>query len=69
MYSDKDEKFVEERRNLLERFMKELAKFDYIVFSEEFKLFSRGVGDIENQFSALPKQTPMAVLEKFRDNF
>jgi hypothetical protein len=25
-----DEKFVEERRNLLERFMKELAKYDYL---------------------------------------
>jgi sorting nexin-1/2 len=48
MFSEKDEKFVEERRHLLERFMKELAKFDYIVFSEEFKIFSRGAGDIEH---------------------
>jgi hypothetical protein len=27
---NKDDKFVEERRSLLERFMKELAKFDYL---------------------------------------
>ena len=49
--------------------MKELAKFDYIVFSEEFKIFSRGVGDIEKQLNSLPMQTPMAVLEKYRYNF
>lgn len=49
--------------------MKELAKFDYIVYSEEFKIFSRGTGDIENQLNSLPLQTPMAVLEKYRANF
>ena len=31
MIGNKDEQFVEERRNLLERFMKELAKFDYLI--------------------------------------
>jgi len=39
--------FVEERRLLLERFMKELAKYDYIVFSKEFKIFARGNGEID----------------------
>jgi len=39
---DKSEQFVEERRSLLERFMREIAKFDYIIFSKEFKLFARG---------------------------
>ena len=31
-----NEEYVEERRILLERFMKEIAKYDHIVFSKEF---------------------------------
>jgi hypothetical protein len=30
---NKDDQFVEERRNLLERFMKEIAKYDYLINS------------------------------------
>lgn len=50
-----NEKFVEERRSLLERFMKEIAKYDYIVFSKEFKVFARGKGEIDKVLLALPK--------------
>jgi sorting nexin-1/2 len=64
-----DDEFVEERRNLLERFMKELAKFDYLTQSKEFKVFARDKGDIEKILSNLIKQTPMQVLEKYRLNF
>jgi len=60
---------VEERRSLLERFMKEISKFDYIIFSKEFKVFARGKGEIDKTLFALPKQTPMQVLEKYRLNF
>jgi len=63
------ESFVEERRLLLERLMKEIAKYDYIVFSKEFKVFARGKGEIDKVLTALPKQTPMQVLEKYRLNF
>jgi len=51
----KDDKFVEERRTLLERFMKELAKFEYLTQSKEFKIFSRDKGDIEKILNTLPK--------------
>lgn len=44
---NKSDKFVEERRSLLERFMKELAKYDYLVHSKEFKTFARDRGDLE----------------------
>lgn len=37
-----NELFVEERRILLERFLKEIGKHEYIVMSAEFKIFSRG---------------------------
>jgi len=69
MMGNKDEKFVEERRCLLERFMKELSKFDYLIHSKEFKIFAREKGDIEKILTALQKQTPMQILEKYRLNF
>jgi len=49
--------------------MKEIAKYDYIIFSKEFKVFARGKGEIDKVLFALPKQTPMQVLEKYRLNF
>lgn len=67
--ANEKEEFVEERRSLLERFMKEIAKFDYIIYSKEFKVFARGKGEIDKVLYALPKQTPMQVLEKYRVNF
>jgi len=69
LLNQNSEQFVEERRSLLERFMKEIAKYDYIVFSKEFKIFARGKGEIDKVLFALPKQTPMQVLEKYRLNF
>lgn len=49
--------------------MKEVAKFDYLVFSKEFKIFSREKGDIEKILNALVKQSPVQILEKYRLNF
>lgn len=49
--------------------MKEIAKYDYIIYSKEFKVFARGKGEIDKVLQALPKQTPMQVLEKYRINF
>lgn len=51
LVGNKDEKFIEERRSLLERFMKEIAKFDYLTHSKEFKTFTRERGDIEKLLS------------------
>ncbi len=66
---NKDDKFVEERRLLLERFLKECAKYDYIINSREFKIFSRDKGEIDRVLNMMPKQTPMQILEKYRQNF
>lgn len=49
--------------------MKEIARFDYLVHSKEFRIFSREKGDIEKILNALLKQTPMQILEKYRLNF
>ena len=48
--------------------MKEVAKYDYIIYSKEFKIFARGKGEVDKVLYALPKQTPMQVLEKYRLN-
>lgn len=69
LMGNKDDKFVEERRALLERFMKEIAKFDYLTNSNEFKVFARERGDIEKILSSMLRQTPLQVLEKYRQNF
>ena len=53
----------------MERFMKEVAKFDYITHSKEFRIFAREKGDIEKILNGLVKQMPMQVLEKYRLNF
>ena len=55
MVGQVNDKFVEERQKLLERFMKEIAKYDYIIYSKEFKIFARGKGEIDKVLFALPK--------------
>lgn len=69
LVGNNDGKFVEERSHLLERFMKELAKYDYLTNSKEFKIFARDKGDLDKILNNLVKQTPMQVLEKYRLNF
>ena len=49
--------------------MKEIAKYDYIIFSKEFKIFARGKGEVDKVLPMLPRQTPMQVLDKYRANF
>ena len=66
---NKDDKFVEERRSLLERFMKELAKYDYLTQSKEFKVFARDRGDIDKILGSMIRQTPVQILEKFKLHF
>lgn len=69
MKGNKDEKFVEERRALLERFLRELAQYDFLIESKEFKIFARGQGEVTNELEKLPPQSPIQILEKFRLNF
>lgn len=41
MVGNDKEEFVEERRSLLVRFLKQIAKNDYIINSKEFGIFAR----------------------------
>jgi hypothetical protein len=38
---DKEDAFVEQRRSLLERFLRECGKYEYLIESKEFKIFAR----------------------------
>lgn len=62
--------FVEKRRLLLERFMREVAKYRYLVNSFEFKIFTRNEsGEVQTLLSKLPEQSPGQILDKYRNIF
>lgn len=46
MQDKNDAEFVEARRVLLEKFMKEISHFDYLLESKEFQIFARGAGEV-----------------------
>jgi hypothetical protein len=69
MQSNKDAAFVEERRSLLERFIREISMFDFLIESKEFQIFARGQGEVTDQLEKLPKQSPTEILEKYKLNF
>jgi hypothetical protein len=58
LIGDKEDGFVEERRQLLERFIRECSKYEFLIESKEFKVFSRSPGEITETLEKLPKQTP-----------
>jgi len=69
LVGNNDDSFLEERRHLLERFMKECGRLDYVTHSKEFKIFARDKGDIEKILANQGRVTPMQILERYRLNF
>ena len=66
---NKEIHFVEERRYFLQRFLIKLAQQDFILSSEEFKIFSRFNGDIEKQFMNLPKLNLDMLFNRLKSTF
>lgn len=64
-----DPEFIEGRRILLEKFVRDVSHFDYLLESKEFQLFARGDGEVTSQLDAIEVQRPVEILEKFRLNF
>ena len=64
-----DKHAIEERRELLQRFLRELAQFNFIIGSPEFKVFARTTGEITATLKAMKPETPKVILEKYRSNF
>jgi hypothetical protein len=53
---NKEVKFIYERKFYLERFLRKCARYDFIVNSEEFRIFARPAsGDIEKMLDRLPR--------------
>jgi len=63
---DKEDGFIEERRSLLNRFIFECSKFEFIINSEEFKIFAKQPGEVGETLEKLMKQRPTSILEKYR---
>jgi len=66
---DKEEGFIEERRSLLNRFILECSKFDFIINSDEFKIFAFQQGEVGDTLERMKVQRPTEILEKYRNWF
>lgn len=64
---NKDDKFLEERKHYLERFLLLTSKIDHIIKSEEFRLFSRPSGEIDKTMKMLPAVSPDYLLERYKN--
>ena len=64
-----DSDFVEGRRILLEKFIRQLSQFNYLLESNECQIFFRGAGEVTTQLTGLAPELPKETLEKFRANF
>lgn len=65
---NKEVKFIYERKFYLERFLRKCARFDFIVNSEEFRVFGRpGTGDIQKMLEKLPKIPSSVQIERTRE--
>ena len=65
---NKDIIFLQERRFYLERFMRKICVYDFIINSEEFLLFSRPQGlDVEKSMAKMVKLSSNQLYERLRD--
>lgn len=60
--------FIQQRRFYLERFFRQLSKFDFILSSNEFRAFARPQGaNIEKTLENLPKLTPKQLYDRMKE--
>jgi chemotaxis protein histidine kinase CheA len=65
---NKEVKFIYERKFYLERFLRKCAKYDFLVNSEEFRVFARPAsGDVEKMLDRLPRIPYGTMIERFRE--
>lgn len=63
---NKEDKFLDERKHFLERFLMLVSKIEHIVKSDEFRLFSRPSGEIDKTMLMLPAVTADFLLERYK---
>ena len=65
---NKEVKFIYERKFYLERFLRKCARYDYLINSEEMKIFARpGTGDLEKMLDRLPRFPSGTLIERMRE--
>jgi sorting nexin-1/2/sorting nexin-4 len=64
-FGNKDLVFIQERRYYLERFLRKLARFGFIINGQEFQMFARPQSpDVEKALGKLPKMTAQDLYER-----
>ena len=66
---NKNDKFLEERKYFLERFLKLTCRISSIIKSDEFRIFARSRDEVEKSIKLLPEMTPEAILERLTTEF
>jgi hypothetical protein len=65
---NKEVKFIYERKFYLERFLRKCARYDFLINSEEFRIFARPAsGDIEKMLDRLPRIPSGTMIERTRE--
>ena len=65
---NKDIIFLQERRFYLERFLRKLSQYDFVINSEEFQLFARPQGlDVEKSLTKLVKMSSSQLFERLKE--
>ena len=65
---NKDLVFLQERRFYLERFLRKMARYDFIVNSQEFQIFARPQGlDVEKSLNKLPKLSSSQLYDRLKE--
>jgi len=65
---NKEVRFIYERKFYLERFLRKCARQDYLINSEEFRIFARPAsGDIEKMLERLPRIPSGTMIERIRE--
>ena len=65
---NKEVKFINERRFYLERWLKKLAAYPFVLNSKEFLCFSRPQGDIDKSLGSMTKIASNEIVDRLREN-
>ncbi|CAD8144880.1 unnamed protein product [Paramecium pentaurelia] len=68
-FGNMEQQFIDERRLMLEDFLKKIATLKYLWYSEEFQIFLKTPGEIEKALLSIPKITNDEIINKYQETF
>ncbi|CAD8144958.1 unnamed protein product [Paramecium octaurelia] len=68
-FGNMEQQFIDERREMLEDFLKRIATLKFLWYSEEFQIFLKTPGEIEKALLSIPKVTNDEIINKYQDTF